>query len=101
MPLYSTFRVYLDDHGLDLEDVPSICSRLLSPDRRANHRYASDLFADLAALVAETIKRRRTERETAQRLAESQKEARRGAPPSQFIAQLKEIGRMDSADADS
>ena len=94
LSLFATFRVFLDDHGLAVEDVPLICSRLLAPERRANHMYANQFFADLAGLVAEVVRKRKVERETAQRLAESEGQRKLGAPPEEFVARPLAIGKM-------
>ena len=58
LALATTLRLYLDDHGLTIPDMVDVCHRLLAPERRATHRFASDLIADLSGLVAEVLKRR-------------------------------------------
>jgi hypothetical protein len=100
LSLASTIRVYLDDHGLHPDDVPHLCSRLLSPEYQSRHKFASDLLTSLAGLVTDIVRRRRAAEETAQRLTESAKE-RKGAPPAEFLSRLREIGRMDTEDANS
>lgn len=55
LPLFATVRDYLDQ-GLPVEAVPGIVRRLLAAERRANHRFASDLLTDLAALVADVLR---------------------------------------------
>jgi hypothetical protein len=64
LPLCATIRVDLDSTPLDAADLEKIVGRLLQPEKRANHRFASDLLTDLSALVADTIRTKRARAET-------------------------------------
>ena len=55
LALCSTLRVY-SEHGITSEQIATIVRRLLDPERRQRHKFASDLIADLSGLVAESIK---------------------------------------------
>jgi len=94
LSLFASFRVFLDDHGLRLDDVPEICSRMLTPERRATHKFASDFFTDLAAIVAETVRRRRAEADQQTRRREDIQTRHLAASPRLLIESLRsQIGR--------
>lgn len=101
LSLASTIRVYIDDHGLSPLDVPAVCQRLLSPDMQARHKFASDLLTNLAYLVGEIVRQRQSDEEAERRARKDEENRQKAAHPAEFIARLKEIGRMDSEDADS
>ena len=66
LALCSTIRVYVDELPLTANDFERIVSRLLTPERRATHRFASDLLTDIATLTAEAVKAK----QNAEQLAE-------------------------------
>jgi hypothetical protein len=70
LPLCSSLRVY-SERGITTDDVERICAQLLDPERRARHKFASDLIADLCGLVAVVIQRRAQREAAAERRAES------------------------------
>lgn len=72
LPLCSTVRVYLDEQEITADDVNTIVARLLQPDARARHRFASDVLADLSRMVAEAVKRNKA-RQQCERLARERK----------------------------
>lgn len=57
--LAASIRLWIEDHGFHPDDVEPVCRILLTPEKRAGHRFAADLLADLAQLVADAIRRRK------------------------------------------
>jgi len=96
LPLYFRVREYLDD-GLPLDAVAAVVRQLLAPERQCNHRFASDLFADLAALVADALHRVRVARERSERLGR-EKAAGEPADAGRVRDLLAGIGHGDATD---
>lgn len=67
LDLCSTIRVYLDETNISAADINRICARLMHPERRQYHKFASDILADLARLVDEQCKRNAARREVRER----------------------------------
>lgn len=81
LAICATLRVYLDEHGLTPDDVGRVVDAMLQPGRRAKHRFAGDVLADLAALVDVFLRERRqaeSRREESDRQARWEREAARG-----------------------
>jgi len=94
LSLFASIRVFMDGHGLRVEDVPEICTRMMSPDRRAGHKFASDFFTDLASIVAEVVRRRRSETEQQKRRREDVQTRHLAVSPRLLIESLRsQIGR--------
>ncbi|WP_157469156.1 hypothetical protein [Gemmata sp. SH-PL17] len=56
LAICATIRVYLEEQKVTPEDIERIVSRLLKPDLRAGHKFASDVIADLSRMVGEAAK---------------------------------------------
>lgn len=67
LPLCSTIRVYLDAGTLEHTDIDALVDRLLTPEHRRRHKFASDLLTDLAdLLLVIPAERKKAERAMAQ-----------------------------------
>jgi hypothetical protein len=67
LALCSTIRVYLDETNVTPGDINDICARLLRPERRQHHKFASDLMTDLARMVDERAKKNTAAEEARER----------------------------------
>jgi len=56
LALCATVRVYLDEQEISSRDIAGIVARLLQPEARMKHKFASDLIADLSRMVCEVAK---------------------------------------------
>jgi hypothetical protein len=96
MALATTFRLYLDQQSIGPADVGEIVRWLLMPEKRAGHRFASDLMADLSAMVAEIGRQRKSQREREERKRlESLPHGQQVAAIYQGIGQPDEAGFVD------
>lgn len=57
LTLASRLRHWIDQ-GLTLDDIRAVFARLMTPEASGQFRYHGELYAELAALVGERLKRR-------------------------------------------
>jgi len=93
--LAALLSVWIDEHGLAPADAATALGRMLAPDRVGLHKFASDLTADLAAEVAETLRRRAKEAEQQRQREQADRDAAAAVPlkPGHLRAMLAGIGR--------
>ncbi len=88
---------YHRDKGLTVEDLTEVFTRMNDPSRAERIKFASDFFADLAGLVADTISSRKT-RENTKSLREQDNEIHPSA--SELRAKVREcMTRVGQPDA--
>lgn len=76
---------YWSTKGLTLDDARQCFRRLMAPEVASRHVFETQLMADLAALVAECIQRRRT--------MEDQRRQASTAPTDRIVVSLAEMFR--------
>lgn len=91
-PLALRFQVWIAKEGLTAAEVRSVLNTLVSPERAAGHRFASDLLADLAADVAAILRQRRQREEQERRRQEAVKAEEQATPAADLTGLLKGIG---------
>lgn len=70
LALAARLRHWRED-GLTLEDVRAIFAKLTTPEATAKYQFAGELLAEVASLAAVRIAQRKTQREMAERRAET------------------------------
>jgi hypothetical protein len=90
LPIAAIFSVWIDRHGLTVEDAITVLEGMLSPSKMASFEFASQLMNAMAAEVSAVINRRKKEKE--QQLFNARERHRESHKASQEqIEKLKEM----------
>ncbi|QEL14037.1 hypothetical protein [Limnoglobus roseus] len=95
MPLTARFSVWIDRHGLAVDDAITVMNSMLSPTNMQCFEFSGQLMTKLAAEVAMILDRRRKEKERAEFAAREAQRVADRASPAQLKAvrdQLSQIG---------
>jgi hypothetical protein len=88
-PLALRVAVWVRDEGLTADEFRAVVHALSRPARQANHRFAADLLADLAAEADAVVKRRRRDDRSAAERAEAERHAATCLPPDEVRDALR------------
>lgn len=94
LALASNLRVWMDEHGLQLDEVEKICKRMMSPEMQSRNKFASDLISGLAYFAAEVVKQRRSQEAREERERDHESASVQAVSVASTLARLREqIGR--------
>lgn len=92
LSFYSRIGRYHREGGLTIEDMQDVFAKMNEPGRAEKMRYTADFFAELAGLVATTIRDRKGREEMLRRRMEAERDRAQAVPPGAMRGILAGIG---------
>jgi len=92
LSFYSRIARYHREGGLTLDDMRDVFAKMNEPGRAEKMRYTGDFFAELAGLVATTIRDRKGREEMLRRRMEAERDRAQAVPPGAMREILAGIG---------
>jgi hypothetical protein len=72
MPIAAVLSIWIDRHGLRIDDASEILMRMVSPERMKGFQYSGQVMAMLASEVSQAIEQRRQQAEQDRRRREQE-----------------------------